>query len=338
MAGREDLTGTYRAVEGAALGDPAQYAIVTRERAPLRQGQVRIRTAAAGVSFVDVLIAGGGYQLKPPVPYTPGLECGGTVIEVADDVTACRVGDRVAAGTGLGGGFAEEVVVAAAGVIVLPPGVDPVTAAVAYANYATAWHALVQRGRLAAGETVLVLGAAGGVGAAAIEVAKALDARVVAAASSEAKRDYCRMIGADVVIGAPGEADWRESVKAATGGRGPDVVVDPVGNDATEPAFRSLAWNGRLLVIGFAGGGIAKLPTNLPLLKGASLIGVDARQFREKEPDVALANLAAINAALAEGRLRPRIDLAFPLERFAEAMRTATSRDHVGRVAIVMEG
>ncbi len=329
---------TYRAVEGAALGDPSNYALVTRERAPLKAGQVRIRTAATGVSFVDVLIAGGGYQLKPPTPYTPGMECSGTVIEIADDVTACKVGDRIAAGAGLGGAFAEEVVVSAAGVIVLPEGVDPVSAAVAYANYATAWYALVQRGRVAPGETVLVLGAAGGVGAAAIEVAKALGARVIAAASSQSKREYCRGIGADAVIGAPGEDDWRDQVKAATNGRGPDVVVDPVGNEATEPAFRSLAWNGRLLVIGFAGGGIAKLPTNLPLLKGASLIGVDARQFREKEPQAALANLAAINEALADGRLTPRIDLAFPLEDFATAMRTATSREHVGRVAIVMEG
>ena len=229
------------------------------------------------------------------------------------------------------------MVVPADAAIVLPEGIDPVAAATAYVNYQTAWHALVQRAALRPGETVLVLGAAGGVGAATIEVARALGGRVIAAASSAAKRDYCRALGAETVIDAPGGPGWRDEVKALTDGRGVDVVVDPVGGDATEVAFRSLAWNGRLLVIGFAAGGIARLPANLPLLKGAALVGVDLRQFREREPAVAAANLAAINAALADGRLAPRIDQVFALDDVAAAMRTAVDRDHVGRVAIVMD-
>lgn len=330
------MADTYRAVEGAALGDPSGYAIVTRARAALRDRQVRLRIAAAGVSFVDVLIAGGRYQVKPATPYVPGLECSGVVIECAPDVAGIAIGDRVAALAGMGGGFGEEIVVAASAVIPLPDGIDLAAAATAFVNYQTAWHALVQRARLSAGETVLVLGGAGGVGAATIEVARALGARVIAAASSEAKREYCRSLGADIAIDAPGTPDWRAAVTAATDGRGADVIVDPVGAGATEAAFRSLAWNGRLLVIGFAGGDIARLPTNLPLLKGAALVGVDLRQFREREPDVASDNLAAIDAALRDGRLTPRIDHAFPLDHFATAMRTAIDRDHVGRVAIVM--
>lgn len=331
------MTGSYRAVEGATLGAPDRYTIVTHERRLLHAGEVRLRVAAAGVSFVDVLIAGGGYQVKPATPYVPGLECSGTVIEVAPDVAQVAVGDRVAALAGMGGGYAEEIVLPVAATIALPGSIDLAAAATAYVNYQTAWHALVQRARLQPGEAVLVLGGAGGVGAATIEVARALGGRVIAAASSAEKRNYCRALGAEAVVGAPGDPDWRDAVKTATGGRGADVIVDPVGAGATEPAFRSLAWNGRLLVIGFAGGDIARLPTNLPLLKGASLVGVDLRQFRAREPDVAAANLAAIDTALRDGRLTPRIDHAFPLDDFAAAMRTAVDRDHVGRVAIVID-
>jgi NADPH2:quinone reductase len=201
-------------------------------------------------------------------------------------------------------------------------------------SYATAYHALVQRGRLEPGETVLVLGAGGAVGAASVQVAKALGARVIASASTAAKRGLAREMGADATL-ETGAADWRDQIKAMTDGRGVDIVVDPVGGEATEPAFRSLAWKGRHLVIGFAAG-LARLPTNLPLLKGADLVGVDMRQFAEREPALARENQLKLLELYADGALRPHIAHAFPLERFAEAMTAARDGSAAGRIVVRM--
>jgi NADPH2:quinone reductase len=209
-------------------------------------------------------------------------------------------------------------------------------AAVFRVSYATAYHALVQRGRLQAGETVLVLGAGGAVGYAAIEIAKALGATVIGSASSEAKRALATRAGADQVVDAR-SATWRDDVKGANGGRAIDVVIDPIGGAVTELAFRSLAWNGRLLVIGFAGGEIAKLPVNLALLKGASLIGVDVRQFGEYEPEAAAANIAALFGLFAAGHLRPPIAKTYPLAEFAAAMVEARSGETAGRIVLTMQ-
>lgn len=212
---------SYRAVSGESLGPPDGYALVERDPAPLAAGEVRIRVAAAGVGFVDVLIAGGGYQVKPPTPYVPGLELSGTIVETGPGIDPTWIGQRVAAAAGMGGAFAEEAVVPADSAIPLSDTLDFPAAATAFVNYQTAWHALTQRAALRTGETLLVLGGAGGVGAACIEVAKLLGARVVATGSSAAKRDHAVSLGADAAIAAPGAEGWREAVRAATGGVAP---------------------------------------------------------------------------------------------------------------------
>lgn len=319
-----------RAVVAHAFGPPESFAIETLPTPEPGPGEVRVDIRAASVSFVDGLIAAGKYQVKPELPFTPGGEFAGVVGAVGEGVAALKVGDHVC-GPGLGGGFCEQLIRPADTLSAVPAGMDFREAAVFPVSYSTAYHALVQRGALQAGETVLVLGAAGAIGVAAIQVAKALGARVVASASSEQKRAMTLAAGADVAVAA-GAADWRDQVRAAAP-RGVDIVVDPVGGDAMEPAFRSLAWRGRHLVIGFVGG-IAKLPANLALVKGAALIGVDIRQFGLYEPQAAAANIAAIFHLHAEGRLKPVIGATFPLERFAEAMAAVSTNAVAGRVVI----
>lgn len=322
-----------RAVVARALGPPESFR-VEKARAPEPgPGEVRLAVYAAGLSFVDVLVASGGYQLKPPVPFVPGSEFAGVVESLGPGVSGVVLGDRVAA-TAFGGALAEKAVVAAGATTPIPEGMSFEEAAVFQVSYATAYHALVQRGRLQPGETVLVLGAGGAVGAAAVQVAKALGAKVIGSASSESKRRFAREMGSDATLetGAP---DWRDQVRALTGGRGVDVVVDPVGGSGTELAFRCLAWKGRHLVVGFPGG-VARLPANLPLLKGAELVGVDIRQFQEREPALAHENRQRLLQLHAEGRLRPRIAEAFPLERFAEAMTLAGDGSAAGRIVVRM--
>ena len=322
-----------RAVVAREFGPPESFRI---EEAPTPEpgpGQVRIGIYAAGVSFVDVLVAEGGYQLKPRLPFTPGSEFAGLVEAVGPDANGVMVGDRVSASS-FGGALAEKAVVAVGAATPIPDRMSFEEAACFRVSYATAYHALVQRGRLRSGETVLVLGAGGAVGAAAAQVAKALGARVIASASSEAKRGLAREMGADATL-ATGAADWRDQVKAMTDGRGVDIIVDPVGGEATEPAFRALAWKGRHLVIGFAAG-IARIATNLPLLKGAELVGVDMRQFGEREPALARENQQRLMELYAEGHLRPHIAHAFPLERFAEAMTAARDGSAAGRIVVRM--
>ena len=327
----------YRAVVARELGGPANYALADMPGSAPAAGQVKLRVAAAGVSYVDVLIASGGYQVRPATPFVPGTECAGSILAIGEGVEGLEIGQRVAAGCGLGGAFAEEAVVPAGSVIPIPDAIGFAAASGSYVSCQTAYHALVQRGRLQAGETLLVLGASGGVGTAAVEVALALGARVIASASTAKKRTAALALGAAHAIDSTA-VDWRDQVKALTAGRGPDVVIDPVGGEETERAFRALAWNGRLLVIGFPGGGVPAIRTNLPLLKGASLIGVDIRQFREREPVLAGANLEALNDLVRTGRIAPSTEHCFPLERFAEAMTLATDRDRIGRIAIVTGG
>jgi NADPH:quinone reductase len=323
-----------RAVIADAFGPPAVYALRDIDPGALGPRQVRVAIRAAGISYVDVLTAQGLYQVKPPLPFCPGSEAAGTVIEVGSEVTRLAPGDRVTA-SGWGGLFAEQAVLPEQAVRRIPEGLDFAEAAVFPVSYATAWHALVDRGQLKPGETLLVLGAGGATGYAAVQVAKHLGARVIASASSETKRTHALKGGADVAIEARAE-DWRAQVKAANGGKPVDLVFDPVGGEATDPAFRCLGWGGRHLVIGFPGG-MTALRTNLPLLKGASLVGVDIRQFGEFEPAQAAANREATFALAAQGVLRPAIARRYPFEEFREAMQEAASGASAGRIVLEMD-
>lgn len=322
-----------RAVRADELGPPENYTLVGHDPGPPSPTQVRISIRAAGISFVDVLTAGGGYQVKPPVPFIPGSECAGVIEAVGAEVTGLAAGDKVVA-SGWGGMFADATNLPARVVRKMPEALSFEEAAVFPVSYATAWHALVDRGLLKAGETLLVLGAGGATGYAAVQIGKLLGARVIGSASDEAKRALAIAGGAGAVVDARG-SDWRDAVKAANDGKGVDVVFDPVGGDATDPAFRSLAWNGRHLVIGFPGG-IAALRTNLPLLKGASLIGVDVRQFGIFEPEKSEANRDTVFALAGEGKLRPAVARAYPLEEFRAAMADAAAGKSAGRIVLVM--
>ena len=327
-------TAIRRAVMADELGPPDAYRLVDHDPGPPSPTQVRISVKASGISFVDVLTAAGGYQVKPPVPYIPGSECAGVVDATGDEVRDFAVGDRVVA-SGWGGMFASAVNLPARTVRRMPQALSFEEAAVFPVSYATAWHALVDRGRLHAGETLLVLGAGGATGYAAVQIGKYLGARVIGSASSEHKRALAAAGGADAVIDARG-GDWRDQVKAANGGQGVDVVFDPVGGEATDPAFRSLAWNGRHLVIGFPAG-IASLRTNLPLLKGASLIGVDIRQFGIFEPEKSAANRDTVFGLAAEGKLRPAIARSYALADFQAAMADAAAGKSAGRIVLTMD-
>jgi NADPH2:quinone reductase len=293
---------------------------------------VVVSVKAASVNFPDFLIIQNKYQFKPPLPFSPGSELAGTVKEVGGGVSNVRPGDRVIAFTTYGA-FAEEVKTEATRLLALPDRMDYVTGAAFLLTYATSDHALRDRGALKAGETLLVLGAAGGVGLAAIEIGKALGARVVACASSDDKLAVCREHGADETINYATE-DLRERVKAISDGRGVDVVYDAVGGPYTEPAFRSLAWRGRLLVVGFAAGDIPRLPLNLPLLKGAAVVGVFWGDFARREPKAFAASVRQLASWYAEGRLRPHVSQTLPLERAAEAIQLLASRKAKGKIVL----
>jgi len=294
-------------------------------------GKVVIDVKAASVNFPDVLIIQNKYQRKPPLPFTPGAEVAGIVRAAGDGVTL-RPGARVAAYLGYGG-FAEQALADASACVVLPERTDFATAAAFTLAYGTAHHALVDRGALRAGETMLVLGAAGGVGLAAVEIGKALGARVIAAASSAAKLDVCRRHGADATLDYASE-DLRERVKALTGGDGPDVIYDPVGGIFTEPAFRSIGWRGRHLVIGFANGEIPKLPLNLALLKGASVVGVFWGEFARREPARNAAAFAQMLGWIDAGKLKPYVSKRYALADAPQALADMAARQVTGKVVI----
>jgi len=298
-----------------------------------KAGEVLIEIKAASLNFPDLLIVQNKYQMKPPVPFVPGSEYAGIVAAVGDGVTNLKVGQSVACLSGTGG-FATHTIAPAALCMPLPPGFPHVDAAAFIMIYATSWHALVDRAQLKAGETVLVLGAAGGVGTSAIQIAKAMGARVIAAASSDEKCELCKSIGADATINY-GSQDLREAVKELTGGKGPDVVYDPVGGDLTEPAFRTIAWRGRYLVIGFAAGPIPSLPLNLPLLKGASIVGVFWGSFAKHEPKANAAMLAELARWYGEGRIKPVIDRTMPMAELKAAFARLGSRSVKGKLVMV---
>src|SRR5687768_10363324 len=297
-------------------------------------GEVVVSVKAASVNFPDVLIIQNKYQFKPPLPFSPGSELAGVVKEAGAGVQGFRPGDKVMAFTTYGA-FAEEVKTEASRLVALPEKMDFVTGAAFLLTYATSDHALRDRGALAAGETLLVLGAAGGVGLAAIEIAKALGARVIAAASSEDKLAVCRSHGADATINYAAE-DLRERVKALTEGRGVDVVYDAVGGPYTEPAFRSLAWRGRHLVIGFAAGEIPKLPLNLALLKGASVVGVFWGDFARREPARFADSVRQLAEWYAAGKLRPHVSQTMPLEKAADALKLMAARQVKGKLVLTV--
>lgn len=296
-------------------------------------GEIVIDIMAAGVNFPDVLIIQNKYQFKPELPFTPGNELAGTVHAVGAGVSAYKVGDKVFAFVPQGA-FAQQVKVTADAVLPMAAGMDFDTAAAITLTYGTSHHAVVDRAQLKAGETMLVLGAAGGVGLAAIEIGKALGARVIAAASTAEKLAVCKEHGADVLINYTTE-DLREAIKAATNGKGPDVVYDPVGGSYTEPAFRSIAWRGRYLVIGFANGEIPKLPLNLPLLKGASLVGVFWGDFARREPAHNLAAMQELMRWLAEGKIKPHISARYALADTPQALIDMASRKVTGKIVIL---
>lgn len=298
-----------------------------------KAGEVLIEIKAASLNFPDLLIVQNKYQMKPPLPFVPGSEYAGVVQAVGEGVTHLRPGQNVACLSGTGG-FATHVVAPAALCMPLPDGFSHVDAAAFIMIYATSHHALIDRAQLKAGETVLVLGAAGGVGTAAIQIAKAQGARVIAAASTDEKCALCLSVGADAVINY-GQENLREAIKALTEGRGPDVIYDPVGGEYTEPAFRSIAWRGRYLVVGFAAGPIPALPLNLPLLKGASLVGVFWGDFAKREPRNNAAMMAELAQWYAQGKVKPVIDRTMPMSQLKAAYAHMGSRGVMGKLVMV---
>lgn len=322
-----------RAVIGQAFGLPESYRLVEHDPGAPGPGEVRVAIKAAGVSYVDVLTAMGDYQFKPPLPFIPGSEFAGIVDAVGEGITALSPGDRVF-GSGMGGMLAEAGLFKAANVSRVPQALSLEEAAVFPVNYLTAYHALAERARARAGETLLVLGAAGGTGFAAVQVGKHLGLRVIASASSEAKRDLALAGGADAVV-ETGADDWRKQVAEANDGAAIDIVFDPVGGPATELAFRTLGYDGRHLVVGFPAG-IPALKTNLALLKGASLIGVQMRGQALERPAEAQAARQLVMGLAASGIFHPAIAQRYPIEQYAAAMDAAFAGKVAGRIVLTM--
>jgi NADPH2:quinone reductase len=322
-----------KAVLCKAYGPPSSLTledIPSPEPAP---DQVLVSVKAAGVNFPDTLIIQGKYQFKPAFPFSPGSEVAGTIVRTGSGVTSFKIGDRVIASVGHGG-FAEEALAVADQLLPMPEGMDYVHASSFLLTYGTSLYALKDRGGLKSGETLLVLGAGGGVGIAAVEVGKAFGARVIAAASSEDKLALCRDHGADETINYSTE-DLRERIRSMTSDRGVDVIYDPVGGPYSEPALRSIAWEGRYLVIGFASGEIPRTPLNLPLLKGCNIIGVFWGAFLKRDAQRTREHLGELVNLYAAGKLRPAITRTYPLERAPEALTELLERRVKGKIVIV---
>ena len=321
-----------KAVLCKAFG-PAETLVLEEIASPeAKKTEVLLQVHAAGVNFPDTLIIEGKYQFKPPFPFSPGGEAAGVVTAVGEKVSHLKVGDRVMALTGWGS-FAEEVAVPGYNVMPIPPSMDFASAAAFGMTYGTSMHALKQRANLQPGETLLVLGASGGVGLAAVEIGKAMGAKVIAAASSAEKLDVAKAAGADELINYS-ESSLKDEVKRLTGGQGADVIYDPVGGDLFDQAIRSIAWNGRMLVVGFASGRIPELPVNLTLLKGAAVVGVFWGAFAQRQPQDNAANSQQLFAWHAEGKLKPLVSQTFPLTQAAEAINTLGQRKAVGKVVV----
>lgn len=299
----------------------------------MKPGHVHVRVRAAGINFADTLMVSGKYQVKPKLPFSPGLEIAGEILSVAPDVTTLQVGQRVLAFLRNGGGYAEEVVLPAVTVVPIPDNMDFISAAGFPAAYGTSYFALTHRGHLQPGETLLVTGAAGGVGLTAVEIGKILGARVIAAAGGPEKCAIAREYGADETIDYLHE-NIRDRVRAFTDGRGADVVYDPVGGDAFDQAIRAVNWEARMLVIGFASGRIQSVPANLILVKNISVIGVVWGAQQERDPVFASARLKELLTWHAAGRLRPRIGATFPLAQAGAAMQALLSRRVAGKIVL----
>ena len=322
-----------RAVVCKEFGPPERLVVEELPTPEITDHQVLLDVKAAGVNFPDLLIIENKYQFKPPLPFSPGGEVSGVVRAVGAKVTTLKPGDRVLGAPGFGG-FAEEVALDARNVVPIPDAMSFGEAAAFLFTYGTSHYALKDRAALRAGETLLVLGAAGGVGLAAVELGKAMGAKVIAAASSAEKLQVCREHGADEGIDYSKE-DLKDRIKALTGGNGADVIYDPVGGDFSEQAFRSIAWEGRFLVIGFAAGPIPKIPLNLVLLKGAQIVGVFWGSFTAREPARHQANIRELMEWYAAGKLKPRISATYPFARVADALGDLAARRVKGKVVLV---
>ena len=298
-----------------------------------KAGEVLLEIKAASLNFPDLLIVQNKYQMKPELPFVPGSEYAGVVQAVGDGVKHLRVGQHVACLSGTGG-FGTHTLAPAALCLPLPDAFGFVDAAAFIMIYATSYHALVDRAQLKAGETVLILGAAGGVGTSAIQIAKACGAKVIAAASTDEKCALCKSIGADATINYSKE-NLRDAIKLLTDGKGPDVIYDPVGGDLAEPALRSIAWRGRYLVIGFASGNIPALPLNLPLLKGASVVGVFWGSFAKHEPKASAAMMQTLAQWYGQGKIKPVIDRSMPMAELKAAFAHMGSRGVMGKLVLV---
>lgn len=321
-----------KAVLCKAFG-PAETLVLEEVASPVaKANEILLEVHAAGVNFPDTLIIEGKYQFKPPFPFSPGGEAAGVVSAVGDKVGHLKVGDRVMALTGWGS-FAEEVAVPGYNAMPIPADMDFASAAAFGMTYGTSMHALKQRANLQPGETLLVLGASGGVGLAAVEIGKAMGARVIAAASSAQKLEVAKAAGADELIDYSANS-LKDEVKRLTGGQGADVIYDPVGGDLFDAAIRSIAWNGRLLVVGFASGRIPELPVNLALLKGAAVVGVFWGSFAQRQPQDNAANFQQLFAWHSAGKLKPLVSQTFPLEQAAAAIDTLGQRKAVGKVVV----
>ncbi len=312
---------------------PASTLVLEYIPAPdIKKNEILLDVHAAGVNFPDTLIIEGKYQFKPPFPFSPGGEAAGVISAVGEKVTHLKTGDRVMALTGWGS-FAEQVAVPNYNVLPIPESMDFTVAAAFSMTYGTSMHALKQRANLQPGETLLVLGASGGVGLAAVEIGKALGARVIAAASSAEKLEVAKNAGADELINYT-DTNLKDEIKRLTNGNGADVIYDPVGGDLFDQAIRAIAWNGRLLVVGFASGRIPELPVNLALLKGASVVGVFWGSFAQRQPQDNAANFKQLFAWFEEGKLKPLVSQVYPLERAGEAIDALGGRRAVGKVVV----
>ncbi|MBI6917984.1 MULTISPECIES: NADPH:quinone oxidoreductase family protein [Pseudomonas] len=322
-----------KAVLCKTLG-PARNLVLEDVASPLpKKNEILLDVQAAGVNFPDTLIIEGKYQFQPPLPFSPGGEAAGVVAAVGEKAGAFKVGDRVMALTGWGA-FAEQVAVPFYNVLPIPASMDFTTAAAFGMTYGTSMHALRQRGQLQAGETLLVLGASGGVGLAAVEIGKAMGARVIAAASSAEKLAVAKAAGADELIDYS-QASLRDEIKRLTGGQGVDVIYDPVGGELFEQAVRGLAWNGRLLVVGFASGTIPQLAANLVLLKGAAVLGVFWGAFAQRQPEDNADNFKQLFAWHAEGKLKPLVSQIYPLAEAGAAIEKLGQRQAVGKLVVL---
>lgn len=322
-----------KAVQCQEWGGPEKLRVVPIDLPDPAPGELKIRVRAAGVNFPDVLIIQQKYQMKPELPFTPGSELAGDVLALGAGVETFRPGDRVMAFCALGG-FAEQAIVPAASCFAIPAALSYEVAAAVLLAYGTSWHALHDRAALRRGETMLVLGAAGGVGLAAVEIGAALGARVIAAASSNEKLSVCRRHGATALINYRNE-NLRDAIARLTERRGPDVIYDPVGGALSEPAFRSIAWRGRHLVVGFAEGSIPSLPLNLPLLKGASMVGVFWGEHMKRERELHRSETEELLGSIASGVLKPLVSRTYSLDQVPQALADMAARKVVGKIVVV---